>query len=418
MDEIKLEFHDAGDKQRASGYHQRGSMEEWSQIVPLVAQHPKAATVLVGSVAAPMLKILGACPFAMDIAGITSAGKTTVLRCAASEWGNPNERLPGSAIRTWAGTQVSHQRNMVALQGIPYIVDDTKRADHPDIISKCIYDLVGGSEKQRGSLEGSQVTGQIETVKLSCGEQRLTSFAKQHGGVHARVIQMSGLPFGEQNAETAQLVDQLNSIVFENYGHAGPAFVKFLLKNRAEWSKWRSTYHMFRNGYAKDAEGDAVAIRLGEHFAVLELTANIAMQVLDFPFDYQKSVLMVWEDIRKMTSGADVALSAMQDVLSWCRSHADRFYEDGDKRIKKSPMGMAGRRHRHGDISFYPQSLHSLLSRDLGYECQAVMETWRDRKWIVVGSDRGFTKKVRVGPDDGSGKDAIVISGDTVEKFS
>ena len=83
--------------------------------------------ILLAACAPPILGIVGASNFVVETAGTTSTGKTTVQRLGASVWGCPDERAEASCLHTWDTTRVWVERVGGLLDGLPLILDDTKR---------------------------------------------------------------------------------------------------------------------------------------------------------------------------------------------------------------------------------------------------------------------------------------------------
>jgi hypothetical protein len=235
---------DEGDDQLAAGFHAEGTYEGWLKAIRAVAPYPKVRLALYAGLAAPLLPILRATNFSGDCAGETTSGKTVTLRVAASAFGNPDEESANgraAAIFTWKNTAVWKERAPVVLSHLPLIMDDTKHAKHTEDVAETIYLIAQGRGKGRGTVKGTAAQETFTTVMLSSGEQPATSFT-QDGGTQARVITIWGSPFGARNQETGKLVRRLNDRIKRHYGHAGPRFVQYLLKNRARWTKWREWY--------------------------------------------------------------------------------------------------------------------------------------------------------------------------------
>jgi putative DNA primase/helicase len=143
---------DDGDERLADAFTCAGDFRTWREAVESIRSYPRAALGLYASLAAPVLKVLGAPGFVVDFSGSTSTGKTTVLRLAASAWGNPE---PGSGILgTWNSTRVYIERASAVLRDLPLILDDTKGVKYPNLVAQTIYDYTTGQGRGRGSKAG------------------------------------------------------------------------------------------------------------------------------------------------------------------------------------------------------------------------------------------------------------------------
>ena len=88
---------------------------------------PRVLFLLYSSFVPPLLKILDAPNFIVDLAGRTTTGKTITLRVAASVWGNPDERAGNGLIVSWDNTRVYVERASSVQCDLPIILDDSKR---------------------------------------------------------------------------------------------------------------------------------------------------------------------------------------------------------------------------------------------------------------------------------------------------
>src|SRR5215212_8643622 len=181
-----------------------GDDTSWVQAVAQVADRPRALLALYASLAPPLLEIIEAPNFGIDWCGFTSLGKTTTLRVAASVWGNPDERGTNTVLHTWDATRVWVERASATLDGLPLLLDDTKRAKQRSLVAQTIYDVVQGRGRGRGSPKGLRRSGSWRTILLSTGEAPATSFTED-AGTRARILTLWGSPFGNSDESTAQL---------------------------------------------------------------------------------------------------------------------------------------------------------------------------------------------------------------------
>ena len=241
---------------------------------------------------APLLRILKAPNLLVDFSGLTSTGKTTVQRVAASVWGNPDERSPGSFIRNWDTTRVGLERTLAVLNDLPCIIDDTKKAD-PKQLERLIYLIVNGQGRMRGSKAGLARNANWRTVAISSGEAPLTAYSVSSGS-HARIVPIKGAPFGTTDDHTRRLVDQLNRAVRLNYGHAGARFVEWLIDNLSSRDEWIARYDELRNRFPDMAGAKA---RIADSCAVISLAGELVHEALKLPWDYHDPIAELWPSI-------------------------------------------------------------------------------------------------------------------------
>jgi putative DNA primase/helicase len=390
---IQFRSDDAGGIQFAKAFHARGSFDNWLRIAQKVSEYPRVIFGLYTSLASPLLKILDVPAFVEDYAYVTSKGKTTCLRLAASCWGNPDERTPHSVVGSWNSTMVYVDYISSIANGLPVFLDDTKLAKSADQIEKVIYQVTQGRGRSRGSLKGARFTQSYSSILLSTGEEPIASLT-QAGGTRARVLELWGPPFGGESRELGELVSEVNRTVFENYGHAGPRFVQFILSKKNDWSRWKKELSHIQSEYQKRAGGNSVAIRYVDSLALVNLTAAMAHAALDFPWEYADPVETIWNDLMREASEADRAAAALLYIESWMLSNAHTFLgrheSDSNNRPRIPALGWSGR-WDHPDVwdyvAFYPHKLKDLL-RQQAFNPEAIIRTWREKKWLKVSKNR------------------------------
>jgi hypothetical protein len=399
---------DAGDDQIAEGFHAAGTLAGWLEAVRPLAPYPRVKLVLYASLAPALLPILASPSFILDLAGETSTGKTTALRVAASDWGNPDETSHrGATLSTWDGTAVWRERAPTVLHNLPFILDDTKRARKPEDVASTIYEVSQGRGRGRGSVRGLARSETWQTVLLTSGEQAVTSFTGD-GGTRARVLTLWGSPFGARDAQTQELVRKLNQDIKCHYGHAGPRFVQYLLAKRERWDHWRGLYRRYQEDFERRAP-NPVAGRLAAHLAVLKLTTLIAHEALALPWERKCPITPLWSELIQEASEADRAAAALRHVLGVAYANPGKFYVK-DGKLDPPPDGWWGRWDPWPPpvippagtgsaevvippidervdswawIGFVPHRLDTILA-DAGFDPASTLRTWKDRGWIMT----------------------------------
>ena len=346
---------------------------------------------------------------------MTSQGKTTAQRIAASVWGDPDEARPGSTVRSWDSTTVNFERVAGLLRNLPVILDDTKRVKKPAEIAGFLYSLAQGKGRGRGTVGGLAHTQTWRTVLISSGEAPITSFTED-GGVKMRVISLWGAPF----KTGAALVDELNLAVGFNYGVAGPAFISAILRRRDEWPEWRTRFEEFAREYTTRANTEK-ASRLAKYAAAVRLAGELAIDALGLAFDKNADPFeSCWGEIAGVADDAAGAERALELVYGWAVMNETKFYgrhqiETRELRSANMPhslreferpvvpaSGWAGRWDGAEDwetLEFAPHVLHKLL-QDAGFSPQAIIGEWAEKKFLEFPKDhRKFKKRVKLNGD-------------------
>lgn len=394
-----------GDDQIASAFTAQGSLNAWKSAVQSMVSYPRAMMAIYASLTAPCLTVLGAPNFIVDWSFTTSTGKTTALRIAASCWGNPDERDVASILGSWDVTRIWIERMSTILNGLPLMLDDTKRARSRDFVGKTLYDIASGHGRGRGSLRGMQRAGSWTTVLLSTGESPAVQFT-QDGGTRGRTVTLWGGPFGVPTQETARVVTQLDASVRLNYGHAGPQFVQWLLDRHQDWEAWRVLYRKLVGVYQERSVANSMGVRLASYFAAMDTASQLVHQALDFSWDPAPILEAAWGAATEEIQEADRAAHALGVVVTWAELNPTTFWGRHADNNYVPTGGWSGKWDGNSDwtvIGIAPQRIQHILV-DAGWdvgEVEGILRTWRDREWLDVDSDRKrYTKRMRIGGEN------------------
>jgi len=402
---------DDGDEQVADSFACSGSLTGWLNVANRAIVHPIPFVVTLASCAPPLLTLIGASNFVVETAGITSTGKTTTQRLAASVWGCPDERAEASVLHTWDTTRIWVERTGGLLNGLPLILDDTKRVfsslptkEARALVNAVVYAYASGKGRGRGSVQGTQRTGAFRSVLISSGEEPCTGASTQHGGARARVLSLWGAPFGA--APQPELVKDVNVAVMVNYGFAGPYLVRHLLVQRSHWAAWKVEFQQLQGFYATLAEGNNVAGRLAEIFAVLEFTAIRLLEALPglvLPRPTREVLLGIWaETVADAAQDADRALAALRDIAEWSIANQQKFFGRHKADANGNPIepfgGFVGRFdavEQWTFIAFLRKPLCELLEK-FGHDVSATLRVWSERGWLLADSKGRSQRQVRM----------------------
>jgi hypothetical protein len=377
--DIAFRSNDGGDHQIYESLSSSGTFEGWLQAVQLVEKYPKALVALYASFAAPLLKPLNLGNILVDFSGLTSTGKTTCQRIAGSVWGNPDERSATSFIRNWDTTKVGLERTLARLNDLPCVIDDSKKAD-PRRVEQFIYLLVNGQGRMRGSRAGLAESFNWRTVGISSGEAPITSYAVSSGAM-ARVIPIKGSPFGQSDPETRKVVDELNSQVRQNHGHAGPLWIRWIIEHKPEWPWWKERYDAVRYNF-DDTFG--AASRLADACALISLAGDLVHEALGLTWPYSDPLRQLWETIAAEFTEIDVGIRALREVYEFAVANPGRFYCKGRHPISENCYGAWDYEDQGWQsVNFIPSVLKARLT-DLGYRYEEIVQNWKEKGWLAL----------------------------------
>ncbi len=409
-----IRFHsvEAGVDQLANGLHSKGTLNKWLAALDGLEHYPRALLALYCSFAAAILGLLKAKNFVFDLAGQTSIGKTVASALAASAWGDAEENEHGSMLSTWESTAVWRERAAEILNNMPLILDDTKNVRFPDDIAKTVYAFCQGRGRGRGTVNGIAHQGAWSSVLISNGEQPLYSFTKD-GGTRARILSLWGSPFGSASPENGQFVTTLVGKLKSNYGHAGPAFVRFVAANSDQWNEWRKLFRQGEKHYRKQAGENTVAGRMAAHLAAIDVTSRIVHKALEIPWEWIDPIAPLYDELTSQSADADQSAAALRHVYEWACGHRDRFWCPNSASRDEPPGGWIGHWQKQSAalpntkkkkkswsyIGFLRPELERLLC-DAGFEPKSIARQWLDRGWLFTSPETNCertTKKMRLG---------------------
>ena len=158
-------------------------------------------------------------------------GKTTALRSATAAWGNPEELVMSE------GTVNARMHKAEMLHNLPIVFDELTN-ENGEALSALAYQLTGGKQKDR-LMSGSNQTRQRgkgwKTLAMTSSNnpfiERIASYKALPKAEAQRVLEIQTSMFFNGTRDKA-LTDEFAGDVLKHYGHAGPLFVQYYMRNR------------------------------------------------------------------------------------------------------------------------------------------------------------------------------------------
>ncbi|MDM4770843.1 DUF927 domain-containing protein [Solimonas sp. SE-A11] len=226
-------------------YSQAGALDRWRDHVARPAGHHKRLMFALScAFAGPLVALAGAESGGFHLVGGSSSGKTTAMRIASSVWGHPSNYL-----RQWRNSDNSLEYVAADFCDSLLCLDEIAQAD-PKIIGDVAYMLANQRGKERAKREGGlRANKKFRVLLLSTGEvgtaaQINASGQKSRAGHEVRMVEVpadagksfglfdSGGDAGSARALAGNLVDMTT----RHHGHAGPAYLERVVKERAQIS--------------------------------------------------------------------------------------------------------------------------------------------------------------------------------------
>lgn len=400
-DRIEYVSSSAGEAQLTRGVRPKGDLRSWVDAMTTVARYPPVMFGLYTALSPPLLDLLDAKNFVLDISGKTSIGKTTVLNIAASAWGDPR-----ALVTSWDSTAVGFERRAAAMSGLPIFADDTKLAKSvrgQSVVPAMVYRFTDGNGRVRGSVKGLDDTASWRSVLLSTGEHKILDIGRD-GGVAGRVLTLWGGPFGTTCDEAARLIRSVNLAVSEHHGHAGIEVARFLADQ--DRGKLKSVYgkmcdwargHLEKAVMADGADAGVVD-RLSLSVAVVLMAARVAKEALSLPWEIDITQ-GIWFSLASGAGVADREKEALRHVVSWATQNRRRFCVHEKHRTDAEPHGgwLGLWEQAVSDqwewIGVWPGALDSFLSSK-GYDSpKAIRRQWAEAGYLVQDDGKRTTSR-------------------------
>jgi hypothetical protein len=285
---------------------------------------PVMRRVLCAALAAPLLAPLDQRGFALHLCGDSSRGKTTMLRIAASVFGDPDDP---AWVATWNTTANAAESRAATLCDLPLFFDEIGASD-PIAVQRLIYTLANGESRGRMSSNASvQRARHWRTVVMSSGEHPLAEGLAT--GAQARVMSLAVDGFGSMDGDGVA-IDALRAACTENAGSFGQRWIAgWLEQGPADWKAVRAMRTAFRGKYLAGAsKATGVRSRMADYCSLLGVVEEIL--VTQYGFDSYSTA----EGVPSMCNALDgvdiesvqTAADAMADeVEAWIAQHPDSF---------------------------------------------------------------------------------------------
>ncbi len=377
-------FEPAYDEQvrAAEAHRQRGSLAGWRAAVAPLASYPAAQMGLYAGLAAPLLEVLADVnSFTVDISGRSSRGKTTTVMAGLSPWADPSDKA--EAMYHWRTTMIALEKRLNLVRGLPVVVDETRVVKEPELVDQVLYQVPKNHGTPRGGGWPSLLPWQ--TIVLSTGEQSALSFTT-HEGASARVLSVREAPFGYTGADSATAAEHVARGCCDNYGIAGPEFVRNLIVQLAD-PGGKAQLRKRHQALAETVQGETtMSHRRAPMLATLMLAAELAYEWEIVPFappsaDVWCAIFAHIEDQRD-----DRPAEALDLVREFVAARGRELWVRTDRPDAQPTGGWAGRYITHDGrttVALLPDRLRKILASS-GYQLDAVLPGWKESGAILT----------------------------------
>lgn len=376
----------------AQFFASRGTVAGWVEAMkPALEKSSRLCLLVLASLASPVLSLVGAPSFTVEVWGKTSSGKTSSLNIAASVWGKVGAGSAG-LVSSWDNTAYYVEQLLQFHSALPVFLMDCHKAK-PEVLEDVSYKLANGFGKGRGQKSGGiRNRATWNCVLLSDGERSLYSVFK-NGGAAARVLSVHGSPLLRMTAsEVHALVDS----ALANCGSVGHAYAGLL--NSVDKAALRKSYSDHCERLALESS-DGVSARSAQYFAAMNVALEVVCQLPEFSW-FASVGRDALEAMRLETLKTVTEHSATKDGLSvvadWVSANPGKFrdLDSTDPLVRTfEPVQLFGYL-KNGLVLVLQEELRKLCEQhflDLG----AMQLEWRDIGALEADRNR-CTKVARI----------------------
>jgi hypothetical protein len=223
-------------KAMAEKMQPKGTLEKWRDVFNLYGKpglepHAFAALSAFGS---PLLKFTGQSGALLNIVHPRSGtGKTTILHMINSVYGDPL-----TLCMNKEDTHNSRMQMIGVLRHLAPTIDEITNMT-PQQISDLAYAVPQGRAKER-------MKGSTNELRLNATMWQLMLVSSSNSSLYEKLSALKGAPDGEMMRIMEYKIDYTTALeqsyakemfdhqLLNNYGHAGPIFADYLIKNRDE----------------------------------------------------------------------------------------------------------------------------------------------------------------------------------------
>lgn len=355
---------------------------------------PACALVICAAFASTLLEPLGAPNFAVHLVGESSRGKTSMLKIAASVFGDPNNP---HWLASWSVTATGAELRAVVLCDLPQCYDEIGGGD-PQAVEKLVYMLINGGGRTRAQRDLSmRETSSWRTIVLSTGEHELADESTATGA-QVRVVQLPVRGFGELGASA---VDALRDDGAANAGHAGEEWLRRVIEHDAEgWKELRAQLARVTKSLRGEAR-DALQGRVAAYFALLSVTESMLAEAFELGGREGQTMLGLFDNVAGRERVTSLAERARELIENWVLSEPDGFPDleigtagDGEPR-SKTGRTRYGFRRPDGTILLIPSEFKAFCARHR-LSPRTVVREWLQLGWTQVDHEH-VTKLFRLG---------------------
>lgn len=388
-----------------SVFSNNGTIDDWKDAVAgFAVRNTRLAFAISVAFAAPLIEIVGLESGGVHLLGPSSCGKTTLLRAAASVYGEPGEYIKQWRTTTngLEGLAASHNDGLL-------ILDELSQAD-PLQVGEAAYMLANGRGKTRATRTGeSRPPKTWRIFTLSSGEESLAALMatvgkRANAGQEIRLADVevdAGLGMGVfENlhglSSSSQLAEALNAGARGFYGTVGFEWLRHVVDRRKEVKTFiDGNIGDFVDEVLPGTTGGLQSRRIATRFGLIAVAGELATEFGLTGWSRgdsekaAKACFRAWLD-----AFGDTGTREDRALLRYLRSYFEQYSASRFQDIDAPPDSRMPKR-----VGFYRQDASgarqflvpaATFASELcsGFDARAAANTLLKRGWIAGKRDR------------------------------
>ncbi len=301
-----------------------GSLEGWQNAVAVAAMQEDNRHWALGAIAGlvgPILTLINHDSCGVIFTGRTSLGKTTAMMLATSAWSSPF--MGKGLMQSMKSTANALEVTAMSAHSTLLALDEMALADGKEVATM-IYQIAGGIGKKRMSQRGDLLKSfQWSCFALMSGEVSLESKIVAAGGkwMPGMTVRFVEVDVSEVNPSVSPETMEKIDAVKENFGFAGPAFVKALVERG-----YHQDNHLLRDMITEavrtvtGVHGDSVRRRAAQIFGLLHVAGTVAQECGILPASVNVGAVVTWAWERFLGSTSGQALDPEGQAIDYLRT--------------------------------------------------------------------------------------------------
>jgi|GEM_PF-2239626 len=372
----------------------KGTLEGWKKAVTAAAEATGCPHFLLGVLAGfagAVQSLAGLDSCGINLSGLSSSGKTTAQRLAVSAWTSPS--IGAGLLQSMRSTENAVEVFAQAASGTVLALDELAHADGR-AVARLIYAIAGGQGKARltaGALLKQRYawsTYAVLSSECSLEEKVRADGASWIAGMAVRIVDVDVTDV-DRNVSP----DLMRAIagVGKHHGHAGPAFVARLIKEKRHQHPdvLRESVIDAARTIAGD-KADSARLRAATCLALPLVAGKLAQDfdLLPWSLDLEGTVQWCWERFSR-SSDAD-ALTPDEQAIANIRAWIAERWDVTIKSVDTGSDGFDRKLNNREAVAWYDQAAIYLPVQRIR---EASGETLKAQQIVKALSDRDLLAK-------------------------